>query len=167
MLLGAGYDTRAYGPLVRDGVACFELDQPSTQVLKRSSLREAGIEVSHVTFVPVDFSRDDAFAKLIAQGYDPGRKTVFLWGGGDALPGRGRRADVYGERMLRLGRGRLTKKVLDSTSEGFGFGLSFETDWEQNLRDFLASESLTLGESYFMGRAHAEGPFIVVAECIV
>ena len=185
VLLGAGYDTRAYGPLVRDGVTCFELDQPSTQALKRSSLREAGIEVSHVTFVPVDFSRDEAFAKLIAQGYDPGRKTVFLWEGvtlylGEddvrktlrgvrehAAPGSVLVADVYGERMLRLGRGRLRKKVLDYTSEGFGFGLSFETDWEQNLRDFLASESLTLGESYFMGRAHAEGPFIVVAECIV
>ena len=84
-----------------------------------------------------------------------------------AAPGSVLVADVYGERMLRLGRGRLRKKVLDYTSEGFGFGLSFETDWEQNLRDFLASESLTLGESYFMGRAHAEGPFIVVAECIV
>ena len=28
VLLGAGYDTRAYGPLLPDGVACFELDQP-------------------------------------------------------------------------------------------------------------------------------------------
>ena len=81
VLLGAGYDTRAYGPLMSDGVACFELDHPRVQELKRSNLGEAGIDASRVTFVPVDFGRDDAFEKLAASGYDPGRKTAFLWEG--------------------------------------------------------------------------------------
>ena len=62
-------------------MACFELDQPRVQELKRSNLGEAGIDASRVTFVPVDFGRDDAFEKLAASGYDPGRKTAFLWEG--------------------------------------------------------------------------------------
>lgn len=36
---------------------------------------------AHVTFVPVDFIRDDAFEKLRTAGYDPTKKTLFLWEG--------------------------------------------------------------------------------------
>ena len=184
VLLGAGYDTRAYGPLVPDGVACFEVDHPRVQELKRSNLRDAGIEARGVTFVPVDFSRDDAFEKLAASGYDPKRKTAFLWEGvtlylsednvrktlrgvrEHAAPGSVLVADVYGERFLRLGRGKAAKKTLDYTDEGLAFGLSLETDWEQTLRGFIESEKLTRGETYFMGRTHAKGPFMIVAEFI-
>ena len=184
VLLGAGYDTRAYGPLVPDRVACFELDQPGTQALKRSSLRKAGIETPGVTFVPVDFSRDDVFEKLTAGGYDPGLKTAFLWEGvtlylsehdvrktlrgicGHAGPGSVLVADVYAERFVRLSRGKAVRKILEYTNEGLAFGLSFGTGWEKTLRDFLDSESITLGESHFMGGTNAKGPFMVVAECI-
>ena len=184
VLLGAGYDARAYGPLVPEGVDCFELDQPGTQELKRSSLRDAGIEAPGVTFVPVDFSRDDAFEKLVASGYDPGRKTAFLWEGvtlylGEddvrktlrgvrehSAPGSVVVADVYGERFVRLARGKAARKTLEYTDEGVAFGLDFGTDWEQTLRGFLDSEKLTLGERYFMGRTNPKGPFMVVAECI-
>lgn len=185
VLLGAGYDTRAYAPLAPDGVACFELDQPAVQALKRSNLRDAGIEAPGVTFVPVDFGRDDVFEKLTGAGYDPARKTVFLWEGVTlylreddvrktlrgvrerAAPGSVLVADLYAERMVRLGRGTLVGKTLDYTGEGFGFGMSLETDWERTVRRFLDSEGLILGESHFMGSAHARGPFMVVAECVV
>ena len=71
VLLGAGYDTRAYGEFKRDGLAFFELDQAPNQELKVASLGRAGIEAAHVTFVSVDFSREDAFEKLRADGNDP------------------------------------------------------------------------------------------------
>ena len=185
VLLGAGYDTRACGPLVPDGVACFEVDHPRVQALKRSKLAEAGIETSGVTFVPVDFSREDAFEKLAASGYDPGRKTAFLWEGvtlylgeedvrktlrgarAQSAPGSVLVADVYAERFARLARGKAASKTLDYTDEGIAFTLDFGADWERTLRDFLESEGLTLGEAYFMGRANPKGPFTVVAEIIV
>ena len=133
----------------------------------------------------MDFGRDDAFEKLAASGYDPGRKTAFLWEGvtlylGEddvrktlrgarehSAPGSVLAADLYGERMIRIGGGKLMKKTLEYTSEGLSVGLPFDTDWEQTLRSFLAGENLTLGESYFMGRTHPKGPFMVVAELIV
>jgi methyltransferase (TIGR00027 family) len=181
VVLGAGYDTRAYGLLKKEGLACFELDQGTTQKLKIASLETAGIDASHVTFVEVDFSKESAFEKLRASGYDPEKKTLFLWEGvtlylnevdvrktlqdirGHSGSGSVVVADFYGERMLNLGKGSLGK-TLEYTNEGFGFGLPFATDFEKTLQDFLESENLKQGELHFMGRSSAKGPFMVVAE---
>ena len=57
VVLGAGYDTRAYGETRREGLVSFELDQDSTQRLKVASLEAAGIDAAHVTFVPVEIGR--------------------------------------------------------------------------------------------------------------
>ena len=86
VVLGAGYDTRAYGELKRHGPAIFELDRARTQELKVASLGKAGIDAAHVTFVPMDFSRDDTFERLRASGYDPTKKSLFV-GGGNTLLG--------------------------------------------------------------------------------
>jgi methyltransferase (TIGR00027 family) len=185
VLLGAGYDTRAYGALNKQGVTFFELDQPTTQKLKVASLRAAGIDASHVTFVEVDFSKESVFEKLRAAGYDPAKKTLFLWEGvtlylnevdvrktlqdikGHAAPGSVVLADFYAERFIRIGTGKLGSKVMGYTNEGLGFGLPFVTDFEDTLKDFITSDGLKQGESYFMGRVSAKGPFMVVAELCV
>ncbi len=182
VLLGAGYDTRAYGQLQDRGLAFFELDQPPTQDLKIATLHAAGIDCSHVRFVSVDFSQESAFEKLRASGYDPGKKTLFLWEGvtlylneadvrqtlqdvrEHAAPGSVVVADFYGERMIRVGSGSLVKKTLEYTNEGLGFGLPFATDFEKTLKDFLESEDMKPGEPYFMGRTSPKGPFMVVTE---
>ena len=182
VLLGAGYDTRAYGEFKRDGLAIFELDQARTQELKVASLGNAGIDATHVTFVPVDFSRDDAFENLRAAGYDPTKKTLFIWEGvtlylaeedvrrtlrdvrEHAAPGSVIVADFYAERFIRMGSRALAKKTLEYTDETFGFGLPLATDYEQNLQRFVSNEGLTVGETFFMGSSGKKGPFVVVAE---
>ena len=182
VLLGAGYDTRAYGEFRRDGLAFFELDQAPNQELKVASLGRAGIEAAHVTFVSVDFSREDAFEKLRADGYDPTKKTLFLWEGvtlyldeedvrrtlrdvrDHAAPGSVVVADFYAERFLGMGSGSLAKKTLEYTDETLGFGLPFTTDHEQILQHFLESEGMKPGETFFLGSAGKKGPFMVVAE---
>lgn len=185
VLLGAGYDTRAYGELKREGLAFFELDRASTQGLKIASVREAGIDADHVTFVPVDFSQEDAFEKLREAGYDPARKTLFLWEGvtlylaeedvrrtlrdvrKHSAPGSVVVADLYGERMIQMGSKYIHKKVLEYTDEAFRFGLPFTVDAEQNLTRFLVSESTTQGETFFLGKTSDKGPFMAVVECNV
>ena len=77
VLVGAGYDTRAYGPLRTEDVAWFELDQKSVQGHKRAMLAQAGIDAASTIFVTVDFSQDDVFEKLGSAGFDPNVKTVF------------------------------------------------------------------------------------------
>lgn len=182
VVLGAGYDTRAYGETRREGLVCFELDQDSTQRLKVASLAAAGIDAAHVTFVQVDFSHEDAFEQLREAGYDPTKKTLFLWEGvtlylaeedvrrtlravrEHSAPGSTVVVDIYGERFLKQLGGRMAKKTLDYTDEALAFGLPFATDHDEELRLFLESEQMTQGETYFLGRTSEKGPFAVVAE---
>ena len=81
VVLGAGYDTRAYGSLKREGLRFFELDRPATQLVKVEALRRAGIDASHVTFVSADLERDRLSDVLLAAGYEPSKRTLFLWEG--------------------------------------------------------------------------------------
>ena len=51
------------------------------QAHKLQALANANISCNHVHFVNVDFTRDDVFEKLAEAGYDPDKKTLFLWEG--------------------------------------------------------------------------------------
>ena len=76
-------------------------------------------------------------------------------------------ADFYAERSIRIASGSLARKFLEYTNEGIDFGLPFATDFEDTLKDFINSEGMKQGESYFLGRSSAKGPFMVVAELCV
>jgi methyltransferase (TIGR00027 family) len=82
VLLGAGFDTRAYRlPRLRS-VPVFEVDHPDTQEAKRDVLRRTLPEIpDNVTFVGVDFARDSLRACLSQGGYSPDLPTVILWEG--------------------------------------------------------------------------------------
>jgi methyltransferase (TIGR00027 family) len=182
VVLGAGYDTRAYNELRRAGLRCFEVDQATMQQHKVVSLQQAGIDAAHVTFVQVDFRQEGAFEELRANGYDATKKTLFLWEGvtlylsevdvrktlrdirAHAPSGSVVVADFYAERFLNLAGGGAAKKVLEYTGEGTGFFLPFATDFEQCLTHFFDSEGLTGGETDFLGRTSDKGPFMVVTE---
>ncbi len=81
VILGAGFDTRAYRLPNDTRVRVFEVDSPQTQIVKRETLKKAGIDSSGVTFVPADFEKEDWLACLTAAGFDPGKRTLFLWEG--------------------------------------------------------------------------------------
>jgi len=81
VILGAGFDTRAYA-LPRDAqVQVFEVDSPKTQAVKRRLLEKTGIDASRVKFVSADFERQDWFSRLVQAGFDPGEPALFLWEG--------------------------------------------------------------------------------------
>lgn len=83
VILGAGFDSRAYrfGAL-RDRVKVFELDLPATQQVKIAKLKRIlGALPAYVVFVPIDFDTETPQARLVASGYDPHGKTVFIWQG--------------------------------------------------------------------------------------
>jgi methyltransferase (TIGR00027 family) len=83
VILGAGFDTRAYRLTeLLENARIFEVDQPSTQEYKKRRIQETGIEVpSNLTYVPVDFRHDQLGDVLTAAGYDSSRKTFFIWEG--------------------------------------------------------------------------------------
>ena len=83
VILGAGFDTRAYRfPDLMQAVRVFEVDHHATQEFKKRRLNEALGELpANVTFVEIDFRHDDLCRVLLAAGYKPDAKTFFVWEG--------------------------------------------------------------------------------------
>jgi methyltransferase (TIGR00027 family) len=82
VILGAGYDTRAYrieGLKGNVNVKVFEVDHPGTQSLKKEKIEKIfGRLPDHVVYVPVDFETEGMGQKLLGNGYDRSKKTLFL-----------------------------------------------------------------------------------------
>ncbi|MDT7743460.1 MAG: hypothetical protein QOE59_2538 [Actinomycetota bacterium] len=82
VVLGAGYDSRAYRLPGCGRPAVFEVDHPDTQAVKREVLaRTLGRLPAHVGFVAVDFDHDDLGVALDRAGFRTGRPTFVLWEG--------------------------------------------------------------------------------------
>lgn len=81
VVLGAGLDTRA-ARLASAGVRFFEVDHPASQEEKRSRLAALqGYPLRATTFVACDFEHDDFIERLTSAGFDPNRRSVFVWEG--------------------------------------------------------------------------------------
>ncbi|SNT01941.1 methyltransferase, TIGR00027 family [Actinoplanes regularis] len=83
ILLGAGYDSRAYRLPGIAAARVFEVDHPATQATKRRLVR-ATVHPSrrgHVRFVPVDLVTGDLAAALRTAGFAALEPTVVIWEG--------------------------------------------------------------------------------------
>ncbi len=81
VLLGAGYDTRAYRLPALSCGRIFEVDHVATQSAKRFVVDRLGLDSRSVTYVPVDFERDSLAHSLLASGFDPNARSIFIWEG--------------------------------------------------------------------------------------
>ncbi|HMK46967.1 MAG TPA: class I SAM-dependent methyltransferase [Methanocella sp.] len=82
VILGAGYDTRAYRIEGVAQVRIFEVDHPNTQRLKKEKIREIfGSLPGHVTYVPLDLAVHNLGEQLRAAGYDPSVRSLFVMEG--------------------------------------------------------------------------------------
>jgi len=80
VVLGAGLDTYAYRNPLGERLRMFEVDHPATQAWKRERVAEAGLAVpGNLTYVPVDFEREEPGACLARAGFDPGAPAFFTW----------------------------------------------------------------------------------------
>ena len=82
VILGAGYDCRAYRLPGAARLRVFEVDHPDTQAVKRRGITQAlGGLPAHVRFVEVDFDHDDLAAALAVAGFVDDVATFVLWEG--------------------------------------------------------------------------------------
>ncbi len=83
VILGAGYDSRAYRfDKLKGKVAVFEVDFPATQRVKMEKVKRIfGSLPDNVVYVPVDFDEKKLGAGLFESGYDVNLKTLFIWEG--------------------------------------------------------------------------------------
>jgi len=82
VILGAGYDSRAYRFNLPGLVKTFEVDHPATQADKLENVQRVfGKIPDHVTYLPVDFNTQTLSERLLSSGYDPGLISLFIWQG--------------------------------------------------------------------------------------
>lgn len=80
VILGAGYDTRAYRLPELAGIPVCEVDLPANVSRKMAAIRRAlGGPPANVTLLPVDFETDDLTDALGAAGFDRAKRTFYVW----------------------------------------------------------------------------------------
>ena len=81
VILGAGYDGRAWRLQELTGVRIYEVEHPATQGEKRALLSELPPPNGAMTFVPIDFERESLGAVLERAGHDCVVPTCWIWEG--------------------------------------------------------------------------------------
>ncbi len=82
MILGAGYDCRAYRLPELAAVRMFEVDHPDTQTRKRRVLDQRGARsTGDVNFVPIDFDRQSLSTVMASSAFVSWARSFFIWEG--------------------------------------------------------------------------------------
>jgi len=79
VILGAGFDCRAYRTAGIDRARVFEVDHPATQARKKAIvIRRLGAVPAHVTLVPIDFTAQTLDAVMRDAGHRTNARTFFI-----------------------------------------------------------------------------------------
>lgn len=170
VILGAGWDTRAYGLLQGQDATLFEVDAPATQAVKRAAIEKTGLDASHVVFVPCDFTEQSWLDALQAHGFDPEKRTFILWEGVtmyleehaiestlravSTLPAGSRIAfDFFSREWLEgTSAGKAAARSAKATyGETFLFGFPVTPDFSDRLTEVLEKHGLALDRARPMG----------------
>jgi methyltransferase (TIGR00027 family) len=169
--LGAGYDTRTVQLQNDQRIRCFEVDLPGTQQLKLKLLHQYGVDTSGVTFVSANFLNDDWLDNLVRAGFNPARRTFFLWEGvtyylsREAMektfrtiamspPGSVVVFDYATDAVIKMDRkplGRLHKALLKAMREPQTFWIPSEPPVKERLATLMDSYGLSLREHLSWG----------------
>ncbi len=170
VILGAGFDTRAFNLPPDARVRSFEVDAPKTLAIKREILQKAGIATTGVTFVAADFGKGDWLTRLVEAGFDPSQPTLFIWEGvimyleREAAEATLRKVastakgslvafdyfttDVLESQTLFM---RTVRASLNSFGEPLKFGIDSTPPSREHLAQFIQSCGLALGEQRTLG----------------
>jgi methyltransferase (TIGR00027 family) len=173
VILGAGWDTRAYGLARREGVRVYEVDAVETQTQKRSSLEIAKIDSSHVIFAIVDFNKESWLDALLRIGFDPGKPTFVLSEGvtlylepeaveaalqtvaTQLAKGSAIAFDYIGKHFIEDDKSllmRYSRARLEKIGESWVFGINTEAPAEKHLIAFLEQNGLKLAKYEPVGK---------------
>jgi methyltransferase (TIGR00027 family) len=81
VMLGAGFDSRAWRMPVLAGLPIFEVDHPATAAKKRRLVAAVAAERPDLISVTLDFDRDRLPDALAAAGFDSRRRSTVVWEG--------------------------------------------------------------------------------------
>lgn len=171
VILGAGFDTRAFRLPQVPQVRSFEVDTLKTLTIKQAVLEKAQVDPAGVTFVAADFEQEDWLRQLVAAGFDADKPALFLWEG--VTPYLDRAAVESTLRMIAgLAHGSViafdyvTTEILESQSlflrlvraslwaggEPLKFGIDSTPPLSERLAELLRSCGLLLVEQHTVGK---------------
>jgi len=82
VILGAGFDCRAYRLVNNEPATVFEVDHPATRRRKMELLKRLlPVTPENVRFVAIDFDRETLADVLAANGFDSAVPALFIWEG--------------------------------------------------------------------------------------
>lgn len=82
VILGAGFDCRAYRIPGIERTRVYEVDHPNTLAAKRQHLKNVlGSLPQHAVFVEIDFNQQQLKDILTPSGFDPACPSCFIWEG--------------------------------------------------------------------------------------
>ena len=81
VILGAGYDGRAWRMAELQDIRVFEVDHPATQGEKRAHLAELPAAKGVIKFVPINFENESLNTALDNAGHDRSMPTCWIWEG--------------------------------------------------------------------------------------
>jgi methyltransferase (TIGR00027 family) len=81
VILGAGFDSRAWRLECLPGLSVFEVDHPSTAAAKSARIEALGADPSRIISVVLDFDRDRLSDQLHAVGFDRTKVATVVWEG--------------------------------------------------------------------------------------
>ncbi len=82
VILGAGFDSRAYRIAGMERVQVFEVDLPGTVELKKNRLEKVlGAVPENVKLIGMDFDQQTLAESLSETGFENDRRTLFIWEG--------------------------------------------------------------------------------------
>jgi len=149
VILGAGYDSRAYRLPDKDrSVKYFEVDYPATQKVKMERIRRRFDQLpSNVVYIAIDFERDDLALRLGDAGYDSRLKTLFIWEG-----------------VTMYLTARAVDRVLDFVATGSREGSSIIFDYVH--KSFIDDERLVYDDEDFKTLARARRAYERIDQAI-
>ncbi len=81
VILGAGFDCRAWRLTAFRELRIFEVDHPATSPEKRRVIGDIGAPTERVSFAPIDFEQESLAEALAKVGFDANRPTLVIWEG--------------------------------------------------------------------------------------
>jgi len=77
VILGAGYDSRAYRLKLPPKLKIFEVDQPEVQGIKRLKLPKSISNRKNIIYVSIDFNNQSLKEQLLDSGFDKSKSTIY------------------------------------------------------------------------------------------
>lgn len=185
VLPGSGFDLIAHHFTQGKNVKVYEVDQSNTLKVKQETLKKAGIISDSITYVPVDYSKENWAEKLIESGYDKTKKTLFIWQSvsmyldeetvktslkqmADISPAGSIIAqDLYSKKFINGQSSATAKKTANmfaKMGEPWKFGIDMHENPKESAKLFLDDCNLKMTEFYLFGEKLKTNPYYCIVE---